>query len=555
HGNPVEAESIRTAPVTSLPLQYGLNLLQAAADAEPWPVEPQRWTAQPKWRNTQQKQAVRHCPFWTLYGSRGRDPRVHELSAYEFAVHFEVKKATHPYTIHLNDDGEQRPPTRHEAELTDTGKEKVRWHRYRAKLLPGADYRIREPRPGEEWIPFGEPELAQAFKHSWVMVPRKRPYVPVLFGAQGSNQTAEDQAMKLLLLFRPWVNDRRDAQDDLVAFVGDLSARDQGATDWLQAARLWLGRRGFPTESVKRYAAQFCFVHCLPRELRPGAELEANSDNEDLEDDDIMLAMETHVRGEPGNAGNEVQTHADRTKKMFALSQAIWLEGDNGGGPDPEASNRFRELSAKEPVTDHQQVRQAAIDSRVKGEKGQDRRTTRRRDRRSPEVQAQEPVTAAKLLDWLHSDRVRGAVNAKQHEFLELVVDRVMVELNLIKPEESIRKTSEPLVWLLHGPPGVGKSHILQFLRELFEDLLQYTQGHEYEVVALQAVNAADVRGQNIHRAYGFNKNGQPTEGDNAIVQGIRFRRWVIVDEISMVSAKILARMEQRQRENKSSKD
>ena len=281
HGDPVEAESIRTAPVVSLPLQYGLNLLQAAADAEPWPVEPQRWATEPKWRNKQQKQARRHCPFWTLYGSRGRNPRVHELSAYEFAMHFEFKKATHPWTIN---DKEQHHPPRHEARLTDTGKEKVRWHRFKAKLLPGVDYHIREPGAGEEWIPFGACELAQPFKHDWVMMPRKRPHVPVLFGAQGSKQTAEDQAMKLLLLFRPWVNDRRDASDDLVAFVGDLFAREAGATDWLQAARLWLGRRGFPTESVKRHAAQFCFVHCLPRELQPGAELEANSDNEDLED-------------------------------------------------------------------------------------------------------------------------------------------------------------------------------------------------------------------------------------------------------------------------------
>ena len=144
--------------------------------------------------------------------------------------------------------------------------------------------------------------------------------------------------------------------------------------------------------------------------------------------------METHVRAGSGDTGNEVQTHADRTKKMFARSQAIWLERESGGGPDPEASNKFRELSAKEHVTDHRRVRQAAIDSRVGGaEKGVGTRSIHR-EGRSPEVQ-------------------------------------------------------------------------------------------------------------------------QPVEEDNALVQGIRFRRWVIVDEISMVSAKILARMEQRQRENKSSKD
>ncbi|CAE7302703.1 unnamed protein product, partial [Symbiodinium sp. CCMP2592] len=100
--------------------------------------------------------------------------------------------------------------------------------------------------------------------------------------------------------------------------------------------------------------------------------------------DDLTLAMETHVRGGSGDAGKEVQTHADRTKQMFALSQAIWLEGNDEGGPDSEARNRFRELSAKDPVTDHKRARQAAIDSRVRGDKGQDRRTTHR-DERSPE--------------------------------------------------------------------------------------------------------------------------------------------------------------------------
>ena len=66
--------------------------------------------------------------------------------------------------------------------------------------------------------------------------------------------------------------------------------------------------------------------------------------------------------------------------------------------------------------------------------------------------------------------------------------------------------------------------------------------------------NAMDIGGQNIHKAYRFHKSGQPTEGDNVLVQGIRFRPWVIVNEISIVKATILARIEQWQRENKSLK-
>ena len=39
---------------------------------------------------------------------------------------------------------------------------------------------------------------------------RIRPHVPVLYAAQGS-QTEDEQAMKLLVLFFPWVNTREEA--------------------------------------------------------------------------------------------------------------------------------------------------------------------------------------------------------------------------------------------------------------------------------------------------------------------------------------------------------
>ena len=137
---------------------------------------------------------------------------------------------------------------------------------------------------------------------------------------------------------------------------------------------------------------------------------------------------------------------------------------------------------------------------------------------------------------------------------LELIADRILVELDLIEPNASIRKSSEPLVWLLHGSPGTGKSHELPFLRELFGDLLGYTQGIEFQVVAFQAVNAADIKGETIHQAFGLNRNGKPSETATTATQRMGYWRWLIVDEISTVSAKLLARMEQQQRECTSSK-
>ena len=58
---------------------------------------------------------------------------------------------------------------------------------------------------------------------------------------------------------------------------------------------------------------------------------------------------------------------------------------------------------------------------------------------KGPSVTERVPLTVDRLRQWLESDRVRRGTNSKQHQFLELVVDRVLVEAGLIQPEESRR--------------------------------------------------------------------------------------------------------------------
>eukprot|EP00971_Amphidinium_carterae_P129433 2563678-Amphidinium_carterae.1 len=108
----------------------------------------------------------------------------------------------------------------------------------------------------------------------------------------------------------------------------------------------------------------------------------------------------------------------------------------------------------------------------------------------------------------------------------------------------------EPLVLLPHGPPGTGKSHALRILRDLFNNILGYTQGIEYEITAFQAVNAADIGGKTIHHAFGLNVSKYT--GDEVVSRETAKRlahlRWLIIDEISMVNARLFAQLEQRLR-------
>ena len=49
-------------------------------------------------------------------------------------------------------------------------------------------------------------------------------------------------------------------------------------------------------------------------------------------------------------------------------------------------------------------------------------------------------------------------------------------------------------LWMLHGGPGTGKSHVIRILKEeLFEQLMGWEAGLDFQIGAFQAVNADNV--------------------------------------------------------------
>ena len=481
------------------------------------------------------------------------------LSAFEFARRYDMEQAKHPisergHNIHQEDE------EAFHAALTDSGINKV--SKGIKNLAPNLDYQIREA-GGADWLPLGRGELTQPYRHDWVMVARKRPYVPVLYGAQGS-RTEDAQAMKLLVLFFPWGNDISEASYH-VPFIGNFWM--SGMKSWREALRARVIRSGFPTEEAKRNVLNFCFVYCLPRSMQLQEGLAENSDNEDIEDepvafdeDDLLAATLTHVKGcgkrqeeeeEAQGMGTQLEQGGnaklyDLTMEMLHISDKIWASADNPDGGDQAMQQIHQAMMEAKSVQDHIQAKKAAQASRNKASASSASGKRGQLIVGEPSVKHREPVTVDKLRQWLESDRVRRGTNAKQHDFLELVVDRILVEAGLVPPEESSRQTSDPLVWLLHGPPGTGKSHVLGFVKELFE-IIGYTYGLDYEVVAYQAVNAADLQGKTIHGAFGFDLTqsaGRPPSEEKA--KCMSNWRWLILDEISLRDAKLFGKCEQR---------
>ena len=303
-----------------------------------------------------------------------------------------------------------------------------------------------------------------------------------------------------------------------------------------------------------------------------------DSDNEDIEDDvnfaldeeDVLEAVQTHIKGSQrarrGKHDQDEELDADKavgsklhdmTKHMFRLSASIWLEPTKGA--QREDAHVTILMEDADAVVDHALAKKASQASRNQAAiENQQSLGLLGVNADDASVRGQAPLTAATLRNWLYSHHVSDNTNKEQHELLKLVVDRLLVELELAPIEETALQNAEPMCHLLHGPPGTGKSHCLIFLRELF-DLIGYRQGIDYEVLAFQAVNAASLAGKTIHHACGF-RTEQHSSGDAAAIAAttakrLSYWRWVFLDEISMVGAQLLGRMDHRIRSIKSDAD
>ncbi|CAJ1386662.1 unnamed protein product, partial [Effrenium voratum] len=132
-----------------------------------------------------------------------------------------------------------------------------------------------------------------------------------------------------------------------------------GGSEEDYAKRVLLLFRRFPTEEVKQFALNFCFVW----ELRPEQHLQENSNNE-VQDEgvrfdkaDLEAARATHVRGAGGlgsenfdeqDSEQEDEAAATRlcvmTKQMFDLPRAAWRKSGADASPGQGAPAQNEQL-------------------------------------------------------------------------------------------------------------------------------------------------------------------------------------------------------------------
>ena len=281
-------------------------------------------------------------------------------------------------------------------------------------------------------------------------------------------------------------------------------------------------------EESKRYVSNFISIH----RFRPDDDGEDGLANPDdlVEDEDVCVTrdmldevLDTRIAGKT-RANDDLDVLGDG--HHMNSSEAVEL------GRDICTLSAADDGSATRPVFDFKEPdvkrsMQSAKQSRSKEQKFGEHTKVESRDAREAALSHRQQATREDVAEWLQALKVRTRedgrrlyVNAAQYEAVAKVAKKVQEELpNRVGAAPA---PSDPLRWVVHGGPGTGKSHVVRDVikNELFDQVLHWQQGLDYEVIALQAVMADLLKGDTIHHACGIPVRKKGAEGD-VVIQAV----------------------------------
>ena len=146
--------------------------------------------------------------------------------------------------------------------------------------------------------------------------------------------------------------------------------------------------------------------------------------------------------------------------------------------------------------------------------------------------------------------------NAKQIQALDMVHERCIAEFTHLE--------GQPVLRLVHGLPGSGKSELLKWVSSYFENVWQYTLGREFVFLAPLNSMASNIGGATVHswgQIIWKDKRGNLMVPANraqldeipALSTKCGALRWIFIDEVEAVGAELLGQLEHNVRTHISS--
>ena len=157
---------------------------------------------------------------------------------------------------------------------------------------------------------------------------------------------------------------------------------------------------------------------------------------------------------------------------------------------------------------------------------------------------------SARTLDAVMASICSGAAppNADQLAFLQCFADKLKAE-HLEERQSQQRPASRPLLDVVHGYPGTGKSRVIAWMRQLMVDGLGWKHGIQFVCLAFQNAMAAAIGGFTIHHWTGIppcatTHGGQGFGDSHKMSTKCQCLRVMLIDELSMVSAELFGALE-----------
>ena len=581
------AECIRTFPTVDVNVRSFLHRL----DVELQHVEVCRDhayvppTSKPSARNRRSA-----APMVDLYGFRPLEQPWRMLCVFEFIRWWCAEPVLAPHQYQHDEDRRSM--------WTQAGLEIQKTQKYKdgkVQLVPGIHFLVCEPMDEEYYTFPTEPAaIYGTFRHRWVLMRRKRPYVPILEGAPlpRMGRSAEENARYCSVFFRPWTLCEGSAEVPHLRWLGTaaedipeqaVAPRKKERLHGKQFAKrpvqckfsiAWNRYiKEVPSESAATYIRNF-----LTSTMARGATADDQAEDADASDVDaelprftaspqdikaILERKELTKRREDSDDENPTEAaptseepagmkeerkrrrNAVAAKNMHARavqrSELLWktspstvpVHERSGEGPQHrervEEHLKARHLRGKEEQKD---------DGPFSGDT-------------APRAQLYPSKANTNLEAWfttLMSKPQSERPNAEQLAFLRGVKERLLIEIREERARSQAKSKNEPMLDLLHGLPGTGKSRVVAWLRQLFEEAFEWTHGVQFVYLAFQNAMAAHMNGQTIHHWSGIPAmeaaGSAGTKSANDLSTKCQCLRFIVIDEISTVSGELLAALE-----------
>lgn len=162
-----------------------------------------------------------------------------------------------------------------------------------------------------------------------------------------------------------------------------------------------------------------------------------------------------------------------------------------------------------------------------------------------------------KLHEWFLKQGTQDEVpNEEQVQVLQTIGNLILEEIALAKEGSDRRQKifasaaadprEEPLLGLVLGLPGTGKSRVIAWIRSMFMEVFEWEHGVEFQCVAFQNRVALSMGGETLHTAgdigaRGYESNRQLTHTDiDPLFSRNQHLRWILIDECGMIPDELL---------------